>query len=216
MRRRLTVRLSAAVAIQRARVASRVSPASSAMSARTVSAAPGRLDSDRRRRRGDEQRSWSSKVLTTEIEGKVAGGRRISTARGRAFWTVASSGPTSPSVGRGRRSVDISYVVTKGTFLIGHLGNYLIADSVALDVEITPAEALVRPSNPERGGDYQCNAAMSLAKRLGRPSREIGDAIAASIDPAGVVEAPTDRRARVRHLRAAHRLAGHPTDRPDR
>ena len=80
--------------------------------------------------------------------------------------------------------------------LVGDVGEHLermVAAAVraALDVEITPAEALVRPSNPERGGDYQCNAAMSLAKRLGRPSREIGDAIAAAIDPAGVIEAPT-------------------------
>lgn len=74
---------------------------------------------------------------------------------------------------------------------VGDVGEYLgvmVADAVrvaALDVEITPAQALVRPSNPERGGDYQCNVAMSLAERLGRPSREIGDAIAAAIDRPG-------------------------------
>lgn len=80
--------------------------------------------------------------------------------------------------------------------LVGDLGEHLarmVVDAVraALDVEITPEQALVRPSNPERGGDYQCNVAMSLAKQLGRPSREIGEAIAAALDPAGVVEAPT-------------------------
>ncbi len=80
--------------------------------------------------------------------------------------------------------------------LVANVGQHLeqmVADAVrvALDVEITPDQALVRPSNPERGGDYQSNAAMSLAKRLGRPSREIGDAIAAAIDPAGVIEPPT-------------------------
>jgi len=80
--------------------------------------------------------------------------------------------------------------------VVGDVGEHLermVADAVrvALDVEITPEQALMRPSIPERGGDYQCNAAMSLAKRLGRPSREIGDAIAAAIDPAGVIEAPT-------------------------
>lgn len=79
---------------------------------------------------------------------------------------------------------------------VGDVGEQLermVADAVraALDIEITPDQALVRPSNPERGGDYQCNAAMSLAKRLGRPSRGIGEAIAAAIDPAGVVETPT-------------------------
>ncbi|MGL5864821.1 MAG: arginine--tRNA ligase [Dermatophilaceae bacterium] len=80
--------------------------------------------------------------------------------------------------------------------MLGDVGAHLerlVADAVrvALDVEITPGQALVRPSNPERGGDYQCNAAMSLATRLGRPSREIGETIAAAIDPAGVIEAPT-------------------------
>lgn len=80
--------------------------------------------------------------------------------------------------------------------LVGDIGEHLermVADAVraALDVEITGDQALVRPSNPERGGDYQCNAAMSLAKRLGRPSREIGEAIAAAIGPAGVIEPPT-------------------------
>ena len=80
--------------------------------------------------------------------------------------------------------------------LVGDVGEHLeqmVADAVraALDVEITPDQALVRPSNPERGEDYQCNAAMSLARRLGRPSREIGEAIAVAIDPAGVVEPPT-------------------------
>ncbi len=42
------------------------------------------------------------------------------------------------------------------------------------------AEALLRPANPEHG-DYQLNAAMALAKRLGRPPREIADAIRARL-----------------------------------
>lgn len=80
--------------------------------------------------------------------------------------------------------------------LVGDVGEHLarmVAAAVlaALDVEITPDQALVRPSTPERGGDYQSNAAMSLAKRLGRSSHEIGVAIAEAIDPAGVIEAPT-------------------------
>lgn len=79
---------------------------------------------------------------------------------------------------------------------VGDVGEHLaqmVAGAVrsALDVEITPAEALVRPSTPERGGDYQANVAMSLAKRLGRSSRDIGDAIAAAIDPGEVIEPPT-------------------------
>ncbi|MFI9011081.1 arginine--tRNA ligase [Actinosynnema sp. NPDC053489] len=60
----------------------------------------------------------------------------------------------------------------------------------ALDVEITPVEAVIRPSAPGRGSDYQCNAAMSLAKRLGRPPREVAAAIVAHLDAADLVEPP--------------------------
>ncbi|MFD1147521.1 arginine--tRNA ligase [Saccharothrix hoggarensis] len=60
----------------------------------------------------------------------------------------------------------------------------------ALDVEITPVEALIRPAAPGRGADYQCNVAMSLAKRLGRPPREVAEAIVAHLDAADVVERP--------------------------
>ncbi|GAA1883668.1 arginine--tRNA ligase [Actinomadura bangladeshensis] len=64
-----------------------------------------------------------------------------------------------------------------------------IVDAVhaALDVEITPEQAVIRPSAPGRAADYQCNAAMPLAKRLGRPSREIADAIAAHLDTTGLI-----------------------------
>ncbi len=79
---------------------------------------------------------------------------------------------------------------------VGDVGEDLasmVVDAVraALNVVITADQALVRPSNLERGGDYQSNVAMSLAKRLGRPSREIGTAIAGAIDGTGMVEAPT-------------------------
>ncbi|WP_158841158.1 arginine--tRNA ligase [Saccharothrix deserti] len=60
----------------------------------------------------------------------------------------------------------------------------------ALDVEITPVEALIRPSAPGRGADYQCNVAMSLAKRLGRPPRDVATAIVDHLDAADVVEPP--------------------------
>ena len=56
----------------------------------------------------------------------------------------------------------------------------------ALDVEITAEQAVIRPSAPGRAADYQCNAAMPLAKRLGRPSREIADAITAHLDTTGL------------------------------
>ncbi|TCP47245.1 arginyl-tRNA synthetase [Tamaricihabitans halophyticus] len=56
----------------------------------------------------------------------------------------------------------------------------------ALDVRITPAEALIRPSTRE-GADYQCNVAMSLGKRLGRPPREVATEIVAALDSADLV-----------------------------
>lgn len=76
---------------------------------------------------------------------------------------------------------------------VGDVGTELAVRVVAavraaFDLEITLADALIRPST--RGGDYQCNAAMGLAKRLGRPSREVGDAIAAALDAADLVQAP--------------------------
>ncbi|HEX3588860.1 MAG TPA: arginine--tRNA ligase [Pseudonocardiaceae bacterium] len=58
-----------------------------------------------------------------------------------------------------------------------------------LDIEITPADALIRPST-RPGADYQCNAAMSLAKRLGRPPREVADAIVRGLDAADLVTEP--------------------------
>lgn len=53
-----------------------------------------------------------------------------------------------------------------------------VADALrrGLGVEITPAEALVRPSGRD-GVDYQCDVAMSLAKKLGRNPREVAGGI---------------------------------------
>ncbi|MGW5054885.1 arginine--tRNA ligase [Actinokineospora sp. NPDC004072] len=64
-----------------------------------------------------------------------------------------------------------------------------VADALAgLGVEITPEEAVIRPSS-RAGVDYQCNAAMSLGKKLGRPPRELAQAIVDGLD-APEVEAP--------------------------
>ncbi|GAA0255488.1 arginine--tRNA ligase [Saccharothrix mutabilis subsp. mutabilis] len=59
----------------------------------------------------------------------------------------------------------------------------------ALGVEITPAEALIRPAPPDRA-DYQCNAAMGLAKRLGRPAREVAAAVVEHLDVSDLAEPP--------------------------
>jgi arginyl-tRNA synthetase len=57
-----------------------------------------------------------------------------------------------------------------------------------LDLDITTEEALVRRTSRGRDADYQSDAAMSLAKRLGRPSREIGLAIAERLDVGEMLE----------------------------
>jgi arginyl-tRNA synthetase len=61
--------------------------------------------------------------------------------------------------------------------------------NAALGVTITPADALVRPST-RAGVDYQCNVAMSLAKTLGKPPREVAQAIVDRLDSADLVEPP--------------------------
>jgi len=58
----------------------------------------------------------------------------------------------------------------------------------AFDVEITADEALIRPTTPERPADYQSNAAMSLARRLGRPSPEVGAAVVEHLDLGDMIE----------------------------
>ncbi|OCR01799.1 arginine--tRNA ligase [Oscillatoriales cyanobacterium USR001] len=49
---------------------------------------------------------------------------------------------------------------------------------------------LVLASNP-KFGDYQCNAAMSLTKRLGKPPRAIAEAIIENLDIEDICETPT-------------------------
>ncbi|RJQ78797.1 arginine--tRNA ligase [Pseudonocardiaceae bacterium YIM PH 21723] len=60
----------------------------------------------------------------------------------------------------------------------------------ALDVEITPEQAIVRPSAPGRGADYQCNAAMSLGKQVGKSPRELAQLIVDHLDAADIVTTP--------------------------
>ncbi|GAA2993270.1 arginine--tRNA ligase [Actinokineospora diospyrosa] len=58
-----------------------------------------------------------------------------------------------------------------------------------LGLEITPDEAVIRPSTRE-GADYQANAAMSLAKKLGKPPREVAQVIVDHLDSADMLEPP--------------------------
>lgn len=78
--------------------------------------------------------------------------------------------------------------------LQGDVGLELAARVVAavkssLDLDITAAEALIRPSS-RPGADYQCNAAMGLGKRVGRPPREVAAAIVGALDASDLVGEP--------------------------
>ena len=53
--------------------------------------------------------------------------------------------------------------------------------------EYGDADPLIRPSS---FADFQANVALPLAKRLGRPPREIAAELAARLDLAGICEAP--------------------------
>ncbi|MGW4524601.1 arginine--tRNA ligase [Amycolatopsis sp. NPDC004378] len=59
----------------------------------------------------------------------------------------------------------------------------------ALDVGLTPEQALIQAS-PREGVDYQGNLAMSLGKRLGRPPREVAEAIAGALELDGIAGPP--------------------------
>ncbi|MDQ3402571.1 MAG: arginine--tRNA ligase [Actinomycetota bacterium] len=66
-----------------------------------------------------------------------------------------------------------------------------VADALrrGLGLEITPEEAVIRPST-RAGADYQCNAAMGLGKRVGKAPREIAQVIVEHLDADDVLEAP--------------------------
>lgn len=53
-------------------------------------------------------------------------------------------------------------------------------------------DPLLGPARDTRFGDFQSNAAMGLAKTLGRPPREVAQAIVAKLDLSGVAEALTN------------------------
>jgi arginyl-tRNA synthetase len=60
----------------------------------------------------------------------------------------------------------------------------------AYGLEITAEQALIRPAAPGRRADYQSNAAMTLAKRLGRSSVKVAEAIVDHLDASGLEGRP--------------------------
>jgi arginyl-tRNA synthetase len=70
------------------------------------------------------------------------------------------------------------------------LGERVVAAArAAFDIEL--ADPLIRPSAGGRGADYQCNVAMSLAKQLGKPPREVAQQLLDHLDAADLCEPPT-------------------------
>ncbi len=53
-------------------------------------------------------------------------------------------------------------------------------------------DPLISPSKQPQSGDFQCNAAMSLAKRVGRPPRDVAAAIVAKLDVGEIAEPVTE------------------------
>src|SRR6266498_1899291 len=58
----------------------------------------------------------------------------------------------------------------------------------AWDLQLRHDEALIRPSSPGRGADYQSNLALSLAKRLSKPSPLVAAELVAAVDIDDIVE----------------------------
>ncbi|MFN8545629.1 MAG: arginine--tRNA ligase [Candidatus Binatia bacterium] len=60
----------------------------------------------------------------------------------------------------------------------------------AFGPEFADTDPLVRPAQNPRFGDYQSNAAMSLAKRVGRNPRQTAEAIVGALDTSGLCGPP--------------------------
>jgi arginyl-tRNA synthetase len=67
----------------------------------------------------------------------------------------------------------------------------VVAGHAAFGLRLTTDKALIRPSTAGRGADYQSNVAMGLAKRLGRPSREVAAELIEHLEVADLTEPPT-------------------------
>jgi arginyl-tRNA synthetase len=74
--------------------------------------------------------------------------------------------------------------------LLQHLRQKLHEALGGLVADPTPYSALVKPAQDARHGDYQANAAMSLAKVLGRPPRDVAQQIIHNLSVNDLMEAP--------------------------
>src|SRR5688572_13171912 len=63
--------------------------------------------------------------------------------------------------------------------------------ALALGPDFATEDPVIRPSN-QAGVDYQANAALALAKRLGRPPRDVAQSVLEHLDLDGAVEGRPD------------------------
>ncbi len=108
-------------------------------------------------------------------------------------------------------------------------GEFAAALAAAFGESVRGLNPQVRPSGDERFGDYQCNVAMGLGKRLGLPPREVAERLiralpsAATTDPGNAkqswytveVAGPGFVNIRVRREEIEQRLTAVPPERPD-
>ena len=75
--------------------------------------------------------------------------------------------------------------------LLSNVRNVLSAAlETVLGEDARGVDPMVKPATDAKFGDYQCNVAMSLGKRLGRKPRELADAIAAALTDSDLFDPP--------------------------
>ena len=65
---------------------------------------------------------------------------------------------------------------------------FAAALGAAFGEEFAGTDPVIRPSAQPQFGDYQANVAMALGKKLGRPPREVAEALVAAVDLDGVCD----------------------------
>lgn len=82
--------------------------------------------------------------------------------------------------------------MTRSTaYVADELGGRVVrAVAEALGLDITLQQAVIREAARDRGCDYQSNAAMVLAKRMGQPSREVAERLVEKLDVLDICEPP--------------------------
>jgi arginyl-tRNA synthetase len=98
-----------------------------------------------------------------------------------------------PSAVRGSASTTLSFPVLEVHDPIALLAERFNAAIAAAFPDAGQADPLIAPSKQAHLGDFQSNAAMPLAKRLGQNPRQVAAAIIARLDIADIAEPPTEQ-----------------------